>query len=135
MTIEQAIFETLSGDAGVAAIVGDRIYPDWNEVPLEDLADFVVYQLESMTAESALGFPGDAMYVSTYSITCAARSSDQKALLADACLQAMYSRPVDSDVTVLDSRLQSMRDETTEEAIEIGIRVRSVYWEITWKRT
>ena len=142
MTLEQVIYEALTGSATVVALVGDRIYPDWNEVPVtpdEMVENFVVYQLESETQDDVLeglsGTFGDLMFTSVYSLTVAARTSDQKAAIVNACKDALYVRPADSVLTVMNARLSACRDETTEDLIAAGYRVRTLYWEFRWRKT
>lgn len=139
MTIEELIFDRLSSDATLSAIVGDRIYPDYSDVPVDaqglpEIDDYVVVQMESEEDEEQAGYIGSTVNHETATFSFAVVSSDakRKAAGTEAIKSTLRSMPIGAeteDPRIVTSAMTNHRDEPDDLLQFKKLRRRVLYWE------
>lgn len=135
MSLYDVISNFLLEDAELAAIVGNRIWPDFNDIPEQrgtTIDPYVIVQKQSQQSDS--GITSELWKTSTYSFYCVSTDSAQKVAIAEAVearLTLLNKRH--GDVWIMDSSSSNSRDEVDEQVIIDGLRPQTVYWDFMWR--
>ena len=115
MSAEEYVFGILSADAGVAALVGDRVFPEL--IPEELPVPAIVYLRASTEPITTIHGPTVGEFV-TFGIQCWAKTSEDSGKVADAveaAIKAAGEAP--------SNRLSSVDDATGLSGVSIDLRV------------
>lgn len=139
MSLESIIREALVNDSGVSAIAGDRVYEDYQDIPQDPdftVQAFIAFQLEGKEQEDSLPTTNGLYFDSRYSFQCVSEDSEMKTNLASAVETALYALRGDQpSLSIMESRLDNMRDEWSEASAERNLRIRTLYWRFIWRRS
>lgn len=135
MTVEQLIYDRLLANATIAALVGTRVFQDYDKSPEDPntaAQPFIVYGLERQDEEQDISTVR-MWFKAQYSVACVAPNPDQKVALANAVITELKSlRGVTSDLSVKRSNLVDAADVVGDEIFAARVHVRQVFQEIWW---
>lgn len=138
MTVEQLIYDRLLANATIAAIVGTRVFQDYDKSPEEPnaaAAAFIVFGLER-EQESEDITKINSWWEAEYAVACVATKPDDKVALANAVkLELKGIRGTTGDLIVKDSTLRDAADQVNEDLFAARLHMRTVYQEVWWRNT
>lgn len=117
MTVEELLYTHLSGDGGVQALVGSRVYPV--ELPQECTLPAVRYQLISRN-ELHVHVPSPLLTIRRYQVDGFAVSYASAKALEEALKLALYGFNRQAYACILSTFIESMRDESDPEVNEFS---------------
>lgn len=117
MTVEELLYSHLTGDSGVQALVGSRVYPV--ELPQECTLPAVRYQMISRN-ELHVHVPCSLLAVRRYQVDGFALSYSSAKALEAALKTALYGFNKQAYACILSTFIESMRDENDPEVGEFS---------------
>jgi len=138
MTVEQLIYDRLLANATIAAIVGTRVFQDYDKSPEDPNAAaqaFIVFGLEREQETEDIT-KVNSWWQAEYAVACVATKPDDKVALSNAVKSELKAiRGTTSDLIIKDSTLRDAADQVNDEIFAARLHMRTVYQEIWWRNT